>query len=144
MEGNLRLGLVVYTFMVTEGDLHRQDVPSTLLGVPHNPKNDVLVVKCLPHPCGLSEFIKLGSIALLLCRFSIAFLYRDICPVAAIAAVEVYACVRSFVWEFVVVIIRRVILVLVAVVKDVVVEQRVVASVTIVIVVEVRRLGQWY
>lgn len=64
MEGNKRLGFVVHTFVVTQGDLHRQDVP--LLGVPHDPEDDVLVTECLPRTCGLSKFIGLKSIALLL------------------------------------------------------------------------------
>lgn len=91
--------------MVPQGDLHRQNVPSPLVRVPHGPEGDGLVVKCFPRSPGLSKLIRLGNIVLLLCRHATTLLHRDICPIAVIAAICVLC---SFIGNYVIVLVATV------------------------------------
>lgn len=84
---NIRLRLVIYTFVVPQGDLHRQNVPSTFLGVLYDLEDNVLVAKRFLRSPGFSKFARLGNVTLLLCRFAITLLHRDICPLAVVAAI---------------------------------------------------------
>jgi hypothetical protein len=93
IKGNIQLRLVVYTFIVTQGNFYRQDIPPLLLGIPDDPEDNILVVECLPHLCGLSKVIDLRGVTHLLYWLSIALLYRDVCSIASVTAIKVYSYV---------------------------------------------------
>jgi hypothetical protein len=130
IEGNTRLRLIVYTFVVTQGNFYCQDIPPSLLGIPHDLEDNILVAKCLLHPCGLSKGIELQSVARLLCRLSIALLYRDVCSITSVTAVNVHGRVCTFIGGCVVSLIHYTIFILIAVVKGAELEERAVAGVT--------------
>jgi hypothetical protein len=153
--GNIRLGLVVYSFVVLQSDLYRENIPLSLVGVLQDPEDEVLVAKSFARLCCLSKLVGLESIALLMCWLALRSLHGDVCAVAVVAAIGVYTCICTIIRQCAALICCTVI-VLVAIFGNVIVElntvyngfktvdteTRTVFSVAIVGIVEVSRTSR--